>query len=139
MEQLRSIPKDYRTSRAIQWSDDGRETGHQFIPVGFMMHRAADEIERLKAAASPGEAEERAVLAGDRAIKANYERHQLERDAARLDDMERTKCYPFWNGTCWTYIVAAERSSKIERKGIGATVREAIDAAMRSDVSEEKP
>ena len=50
VEQLRSIPKDYRTCRAIQWSDDGRETGHQFIPVGFMMHRAADEIDRLRAA-----------------------------------------------------------------------------------------
>jgi hypothetical protein len=49
IEQLRSIPKDYRTVRAIQWSEDGRETGHQFIPVGFMMHRAADEIERLNA------------------------------------------------------------------------------------------
>ena len=59
VEQLRSIPKDYRTVRAIQWSDDGRETGHQFIPVGHMMHRAADEIERLKASASPGEAVER--------------------------------------------------------------------------------
>jgi hypothetical protein len=49
VEQLRSTPKDYRTVRAIQWSEDGRETGHQFIPVGFMMHRAADEIDRLNA------------------------------------------------------------------------------------------
>jgi hypothetical protein len=45
IEQLRDIPKDYRTVRAIQWDDDGRETGHQFIPVGFMMHRAAAELE----------------------------------------------------------------------------------------------
>lgn len=50
VEQLRGIPKDYRTCRAIQWSDDGRETGHQIIPVGFMMHRAADMIEALKSA-----------------------------------------------------------------------------------------
>ena len=28
-------------------------------------------------------------------------------DAERLDDMERTKCYPFWNGSGWTYIVTA--------------------------------
>src|SRR5688572_7113293 len=48
IEQLRSIPKDYRTSRAIQWADDGRETGHQFIPVGYMMHRAADELEKAQ-------------------------------------------------------------------------------------------
>lgn len=47
IEQLRSIPKEYRVCRAIQWAQDGSETGHQFIPVGFMMHRAADEIERL--------------------------------------------------------------------------------------------
>jgi hypothetical protein len=50
VEQLRSIPKDYRTCRAIQWSDDGRETGHQFIPVGHMMHGAADMIEALQSA-----------------------------------------------------------------------------------------
>lgn len=49
VEQLRSIPKEYRTVRAIQWSEDGRETGHQFIPVGFIMHKAADEIDRLNA------------------------------------------------------------------------------------------
>ena len=47
VEQLRSIPKDYRTWRAIQWDEDGRETGHQFIPVGYMMHRAADMIDAL--------------------------------------------------------------------------------------------
>ena len=50
VEQLRSVPKDCKTVIAIQWSDDGTETGHRFIPVGFMMHRAADEIERLQAA-----------------------------------------------------------------------------------------
>lgn len=49
IEQLRGIPEDYRTVRAIQWSDDGRETGHQFIPVGYMMHRAANEIEAKQA------------------------------------------------------------------------------------------
>ena len=48
VEKLRSIPKDYRTSVAIQWAEDGRETGHRFIPVGYMMHEAADEIEALQ-------------------------------------------------------------------------------------------
>ena len=74
----------------------------------------------------------------DEAVDVLRSTEAVERDAARLDDMERTKCYPFWNGSCWTYIVAAERSSKIERKGMGATVREAIDAAMRPDVSDGK-
>ena len=48
VEKLRSIPKDYRTCVAIQWSESGLETGHRYIPVGYMMHEAADEIERLQ-------------------------------------------------------------------------------------------
>lgn len=44
IEQLRSVPKDCRTSYAIQWDEDGRETGHALLPVGFMMHRAADAL-----------------------------------------------------------------------------------------------
>lgn len=51
VEKLRSVPKDYRTCVAIQWAEDGAETGHRFIPVGYMMHEAADEIERLQALA----------------------------------------------------------------------------------------
>ena len=48
IEQLRSVPKDYHTTRAIQWSENGTETGHHFIPVGFMMHRAADKLAALQ-------------------------------------------------------------------------------------------
>lgn len=48
VEKLRSVPKDYRTAVAIQWAEDGTETGHRFIPVGYMMHEAADEIEALR-------------------------------------------------------------------------------------------
>jgi DNA-binding GntR family transcriptional regulator len=44
-EQLRSVPIDYRTSYAIQWDENGAETGHRFIQVGYMMHRAADAID----------------------------------------------------------------------------------------------
>lgn len=55
VEKLRSVPKDYRTCVAIQWAEDGRETGHRFIPVGYMMHEAADEIERLQALVSNAE------------------------------------------------------------------------------------
>ena len=51
-------------------------------------------------------------------------------DKDRLDELERTKCYPFWNGDRWIYIVAKERSSKIERRGEGPTIRAAIDSAM---------
>lgn len=47
IEKLRSVSKDYRTWEAIQWAEDGTETGHRHIPVGYMMHEAADEIERL--------------------------------------------------------------------------------------------
>ena len=66
----------------------------------------------------------------DEAVDVLRSTEAEQRDAAQLDDIERTKCYPFWNGDGWIYIVAAERSSKIERKGIGPTVRAAIDAAM---------
>lgn len=52
-----------------------------------------------------------------------------ERDTERLDELERTKCYPFWNGSEWVYIVAQDRSIKIDRRGTGKTIREAIDAA----------
>jgi len=55
----------------------------------------------------------------------------LEREAARLDYIERTRCYPFWDGGQWKFFVSQERSTKIERRGVGATVREAIDAAMK--------
>jgi hypothetical protein len=51
------------------------------------------------------------------------------RDTERLDDIEQTKCYPFWNGDRWIYIVAPERSTKATRRGEGKTAREAIDAA----------
>lgn len=44
IEQLRSIPKDYRAVIAIQWAEDGRETGHRLIPVGVLTNRAADEM-----------------------------------------------------------------------------------------------
>jgi hypothetical protein len=54
----------------------------------------------------------------------------LERDARRLNDMEATKCYPFWNGSEWVYIIAADRSFKVDRRGAGKTVRAAIDAAL---------
>jgi hypothetical protein len=48
VEQLRAIPNNYRTWRAIQFTEDGREIGHQSIPVGYMMHEAANKIESLQ-------------------------------------------------------------------------------------------
>lgn len=58
VEQLRSVPEDFRASRVIQRADDGTPTGHQFIPVGVMFHRAAAEIERLQALRPEGRAPE---------------------------------------------------------------------------------
>ncbi len=49
-------------------------------------------------------------------------------DMERLDEIERTRCYPFWNGDRWLFLVG--NGSKVERRGEGKTVREAIDAAM---------
>lgn len=50
LEQLRGVSADLRSCVPIQWAEDGRETGHRFIPYGYMLHRAADEIESLRAA-----------------------------------------------------------------------------------------
>lgn len=45
IEKLRSVPNEHRSCVAIQWAEDGTETGHRFIPVGYMMHEAADALE----------------------------------------------------------------------------------------------
>lgn len=89
VEQLRSVPEDYRTVRAIQWAADGMEIGHQFIPVGFMMHRAAAEIERLRAAAPE---EQRWMYAG---------RAENLPDGPPVDP--GTKLYAFDARGTWTY------------------------------------
>lgn len=54
-EQWRVIPPAHRIVFPIQWASDGTETGHQFVPVGYMAHRTADildsqqaELERLR-------------------------------------------------------------------------------------------
>ena len=47
-EMLRGIPKDHRICIPFQWAEDGRETGHHYIPVGRHAHRAADEIAALR-------------------------------------------------------------------------------------------
>ena len=33
-ELLRGIPQDHRICIPFQWAEDGRETGHHYIPVG---------------------------------------------------------------------------------------------------------
>ena len=48
IELLRAVPADYRACIEIQWAEDGTPTGHRFIPVGVLSHRAADEIERQR-------------------------------------------------------------------------------------------
>ena len=48
IEQLRSVPKNYMMCAPIQWDEAGNETGHRFIPVGLMMHRAAEELAELE-------------------------------------------------------------------------------------------
>jgi hypothetical protein len=79
VEKLRSVPKDYRTCVAIQWSEDGRETGHRFIPVGYMMHESADEIERLRTQL----AERDAALAAQKLLLSKYGRHSYSCEEIR--------------------------------------------------------
>jgi len=52
IELLRDAPVDHKTSWPFQWADDGHPTGHSYIPVGMLMHEAADEIQRLQARVS---------------------------------------------------------------------------------------
>ena len=48
VEKLRSVDIGYRICVTIQWSESGVETGHRFIPVGYMMHEAANAIIELE-------------------------------------------------------------------------------------------
>ena len=49
LELARSVPKDLRAEWPIQFSEDGRPSGHAMAPVGRYLHDLADENERLKA------------------------------------------------------------------------------------------
>src|SRR3990167_416529 len=44
IKQLRSVPKDCRVCIETQWGEDGTPTGHRYIPVGRMIHEAADAL-----------------------------------------------------------------------------------------------
>lgn len=106
VEKLRSVPKDYRTVVAIQWAEDGTETGHRFIPVGYMMHEAAGEIEALRKqnakneddatryrwlrAQHWSEAPVCVVARPKDAVKLGYDCPSLDRLDAMLDDAMKT-------------------------------------------------
>ena len=47
-ELLRGVPQDHRICIPFQWAEDGRETGHHYIPVGRHVHQAADKITALR-------------------------------------------------------------------------------------------
>ena len=47
-ELLRGVPQDHRICIPFQWAEDGRETGHHYIPVGRHAHQAAAEIAALR-------------------------------------------------------------------------------------------
>ena len=47
-ELLRGIPQNHRICVPFQWAEDGRETGHHYIPVGRHVHQAADKITTLR-------------------------------------------------------------------------------------------
>lgn len=98
IEQLRSIPRDFRASRPIQWAADGTETGHQFIPVGYMMHRAANQIAKLQARLSEREPVDRNAVLEEAALEcekyqdnvadrlADYSNHWQHGAAAGAED-----------------------------------------------------
>lgn len=74
VEQLRGVDKNFRASYAFQWSEDGTETGHHCVPVGYMMHKAADRIVELEAAITKTLNENGHLADGDNCTLADLKR-----------------------------------------------------------------
>lgn len=68
-EQLRTVPKDFRATFAIQWAADGTETGHRFIPIGYMAHKAADTILALRKRVGELERENAAAINWNHSVR----------------------------------------------------------------------
>ena len=81
-EQLRTIPKDLRAAFAIQWAADGTETGHRFIPIGYMAHKAADTILALRARVEELEREMGKKKPKEEWDRIDADNLQLKRDLA---------------------------------------------------------
>ena len=77
IELLEDIPKDLRGEWEIQWTEDGRPTGHAMAPVGLYAHRAAARIAELEA-----EAAERCCPT----CEISPILHEVEADATALAD-----------------------------------------------------
>jgi predicted ribonuclease YlaK len=90
-ELLRGIPQDHRICIPFQWAEDGRETGHHYIPVGRHAHRAVDEIAALREqlAASRQEVEVHKAMA-DKHYELGTEYFDLYTKAVRGQLKERT-------------------------------------------------
>ena len=155
-ELLRGIPQDHRICIPFQWAEDGRETGHHYIPVGRHVHQAADKITSLREQlaeaivvrdrsitrmvemAEPGfigafAAKDRAV---ERAKKADAENAALRKDAERLNWLERQD----YDDLSFELITDRPNDGyhAVSFGGlgwyVGKTLREAIDAAMKEVV-----
>jgi hypothetical protein len=48
IELLKDIPSDYRADIECAWTEEGRCIGHHLMPVGHLMHKAADRISELE-------------------------------------------------------------------------------------------
>ena len=88
---LRDVPKNLRAEWPIQWSDDGRETGHSLAPIGKYCHDAADRIEKLESENADlkrqlEEAQNRAFNLEILVIKIRSEKAQLEH---RLEERDQ--------------------------------------------------
>ena len=80
---LRGIPKDHRITVPMMWDEAGREIGHSMIPVGLLMHRAADELATAQAPMLVDETYEMAPRAA-----AEYYRDQARAAQARVAELE---------------------------------------------------
>jgi hypothetical protein len=83
-ELLRGIPQDHRICVPFQWAEDGRETGHHYIPVGRHAHRAVDEIAALRE--ELGEMREQLAIAHEALGAAKVENTKLTWELTALRD-----------------------------------------------------
>lgn len=101
---LRNVPKDLRAEWPIQWSEDGRETGHSMSPIGKHCHEAADRIAELKRQL----AEALETISGIPQLCRNYESQLAE--AQKLPDLNLgTGSYASGWNDCLAWIRQARK------------------------------
>ena len=137
IERLRRLPADYRVCRETHWMEDGTCVGHEITPVGFLMHKAADElaalksrVEELRIGAADAMAKKWEFAAEVEALQSDLERHvrivaqeavtraRLEKELSSLKDYVAEVLQP--------QMEQAERDLKLALDTVDKEMAEAI-------------